>query len=168
MSWHYVVNPRFADRPWIGLRKIRFPRALFSDFFMKATPHRPRWAEKRFGKRVRLYIPREVKMDIRRKYPPRLKEYPKGVAWWTCCCKYTPMDDSDARLIDCSCTHFGTEEECKARLKAYMIARGFDRTWWSGYCIEFIGVDICIECGSAVDEVKTEECDCPENPYGRS
>lgn len=160
MSWHYIVNPRFADRPWIGIRKIKISYAEFSLYYKKFKPHRPRWAEKRFHKRVRLYIQRPDEEVY--KIAKKILEEP---AWWTCCIKY---DNFDRGMIDCSATGQGTELEIKQKLKDYMLANGFPERWWVGFCLEMNERTFCIECEEAVDEKKTEEEKCVGNPFKHS
>lgn len=135
---HYVVTDAEA-------REIRLTDVPAKDFraqYVKFRPHRPRWAERRFGKRVRLYI-------------QRVEE-----AWYTCSLKY----NFDRWRVDCSCTGKGTEDEIKRKLKNYMISRGYREHWWDGFSLK-MGKEgyeryYPIECERAVDEIKTEECIC--------
>lgn len=150
MSFHYVVNAAYAAKgqPWIGLRKVAIPNELVKVFLEPYIPHRPRWAERRFKKRVRIYIERG-KLPKPEKVVKEIVEE----EWWTASVSYTSAEDWN---IDASVTIQGTEEEAVKALKKLLLdEHGVRLEWWTDNSLfdgmAYIGTE------KAVDEVKWKE-----------
>jgi len=106
----------------VCIKKIEVPM----ERLVPAVPHRPRWAEKRFGKRVRLYVEKPLPPP-----PP-----PPKIVWITVCSSYSGALRSHW-IYDCSITRSAKADEVDRRkqevveeFKELLLnALGWNDTW---------------------------------------